>query len=82
MTVTKGEQRRQQERLLAEADRLYEQYGEPLEKDPWGEYIAINPGGEIYVGQNREEVSCIARERLGHGNLLFKIGPRATNTWL
>ncbi len=38
--------------LVEQADALYKQYATPLEKDHWGEYIAISKSGEFVVGSD------------------------------
>ena len=68
--------------LLEESERLYEQYGKPLERDHWGEYVAITRDGRTLLGTDREEVSRAAAEAFGPGNFLFRVGPSVTNRWL
>ena len=68
--------------LLEESERIYELYGKPLEKDHWGEYVAITRDGRTLLGTDREEVSRAAAEAFGPGNFLFKVGPRVTGKWL
>lgn len=82
MALTKEEQRRQQEKLLAEADRLYEQYGKPLERDHWGEYVAISPDGGVLLGQDRRSLTRDAIKAFGNGSFIFKVGPRVVTKWV
>jgi hypothetical protein len=59
-----------------QADRLYEQYGKPLEVDHWGKFIAIAPDGRTVMGASMLEAAQAAQATLGPGVFLFKIGPR------
>jgi hypothetical protein len=65
----------------ADADRLYEQYGRPLEQQHRGEYVAISPAGKTILGRSRLETAKLAKEQFGPGSFLFKVGPRAVGRW-
>lgn len=58
------------------ADRLYEQYGKPLEAEHWGEFVAIAPDGRTVLGATMLEVAELAESTLGLGVFVFKVGPR------
>ncbi|MEJ7655119.1 MAG: hypothetical protein WKH64_18180 [Chloroflexia bacterium] len=70
------EQRRQQQQLTEEADRLYEQYGKPLEEDHFGEFVAITRDGRTMLGADNHDLTRAAKESFGPGNFIFKVGPR------
>jgi len=62
-----------------EHQRLYEQYGKPLEATRQGEYIAISLDGQIILGVRAADVVRQAIENFGSGNFsLARIGHRAT----
>ena len=67
--------------LMAQSEKLYNQYGAPLERDHWGEYVAIFPDGRTLVGQNLIDVSEEALELFGQGSFVFKIGEKAVGKW-
>lgn len=67
--------------LKRQADRLYEEYGRPLERQHWGEYVAIFPDGQMLVGPTRREVAERAVHSIGRGSFLFKIGEQAVGKW-
>lgn len=64
------------------ADKLYEQYAKPLEKDHWGEYIAISPDGKMMLGRDTTQLLKNSAQAFGPGNYIFKIGPRAVGRWI
>jgi len=68
------ELRRDRQAIRAEAERLYETFGEPLEQEHWGKYLAVSPDGRTILGDDLEGVSQEAAETLGQGNFLFKVG--------
>ena len=45
------------EPLMEQANRLYEQYGKPLEQEHWGEFVAIFLDGRTLVGVDLVDVS-------------------------
>ena len=59
---------------LDEADRLYEQYGKPLEAEHWGEYVAIARDGRVVLAPTLLEVMQRATAAFGPGSDVFKIG--------
>ena len=60
---------------VEEADKLYEGYGKPLEKDHHGEYAAIGREGGVVVGKDDIEVADRAIRELGSGNfVLYRVG--------
>ena len=59
------------------ADRLYEQYGKPLEAEHWGEFIAIATDGRTVISPTLRELTQRAEAELGLGVFVFRIGPRA-----
>ena len=69
------------QQLMDQADRLYEQYGKPLEQEHWGEYIAIFPDGRFLLGQGRLEVLDQALAQFGPGSFLFKVGEKVVGRW-
>ena len=81
MRAVRPESHNQQQVLLAEANRLYEQYGKPLEADHLGEFVAISPDGRTLLGTSASEVGRQAKETFGPGNFVFKIGPRVVGKW-
>jgi hypothetical protein len=67
--------------LNQQADRLYEQYGKPLEAQHTGQYVAIFPDGRTIVGPTRLAVAEQALRAVGRGSFLFKIGTRVVGRW-
>ncbi|MBI4492414.1 MAG: hypothetical protein HY690_06435 [Chloroflexi bacterium] len=63
------------------ADRLYEQYGKPLEAQHWGEYVAISPDGRTLLGPTILEVLEKATAAFGPGTFVFKVGEKAVGKW-
>jgi hypothetical protein len=71
-----------QQALREEADRLYDQYGKPLEAEHYGKFIAISSDGRTILGESILEVGQAARAAFGPGSFVFKLGPRAVGRWL
>jgi hypothetical protein len=69
------------QRQLAEADRLYEQYAKPLEKDHNGEYIVVSSRGKYLLGTKLHDVVDAADRQFGPDNFVFKLGETAAVTW-
>ena len=68
-----------------EDDRLYEQYGKPLEKQHWGELVAIGPDGDVIfaTGSRSGKVLKEAIDKFGSGNFAFtRVGERILGQWL
>jgi hypothetical protein len=68
--------------LLEQSGALYERYGKPLEKTHRGKYISISMTGKTLIGDTLIELMQQAKETLGPGNFIFKIGERAVGKWL
>ena len=81
LRAVRPEYQEQQQALLAEANRLYELYGKPLETEHRGEFVAISRDGRTLLGASASEVGREARAAFGSGNFVFKIGPRVVGTW-
>ncbi len=73
-TPEQQEQRRQAKEL---GDRLYEQYGKPLEAEHWGKCLAVHPDGRTVLTDDYETLKERAHAELGTGIYVFKVGPRA-----
>ena len=58
----------------ADLERLYEQYGKPLEAEHWGEYLAISPNGETLLALTPIDALEQSADAFGDGNLIFKVG--------
>ena len=68
---------------IQEDERLYEEYGKPLETEHIGEYVAIGPDGRTLLGESTDEVLQKGVEAFGGGNFgLFRIGHSALEKWL
>ena len=63
-------------------DELYERHGTPLEADHLGQYLAVSPDGRIVLGPDLLDVARQAKEQLGRGCFLYKIGERAVGRWI
>ena len=61
----------------AESDRLYEQYGKPLEATRWGQFIVVSLSGETIVADSLLEAVQRAIDAFGPGGTVFKIGDKA-----
>lgn len=64
-----------------QADALYDQYGRLLEKEHWGEYVAIAPDGRTILAPSVSEAVEKAVETFGPGSFLFKVGEKAVGKW-
>ena len=69
------------QQLTEQAEKLYEQYGRPLEQKHRGEYVAIFPDGRLVLGKSRLEVLDQALSQFGPGSFLFKIGEKVVGRW-
>ena len=67
--------------LMEQSEKLYNQYGKPLEQDHWGEYVAVFPGGRTLVGNDLMVVTDQALDQFGQGSFVFKIGDKAIGKW-
>lgn len=62
-------------------DKLYDKYGKPLEKDHWGDYLAVSENGQTILGKNYLKVALKARSTFGPGSFLYKVGEKAIWKW-
>lgn len=77
--IQNSEVRRQQQlELQRESDRLYERYGKPLEAEHWGEFVAIARNGRFLIGENRRDLTRDAKDALGPGSFVFRIGHKSS----
>jgi pyruvate/2-oxoacid:ferredoxin oxidoreductase alpha subunit len=67
--------------LTREAEALYVRYVKPLEKDRYGEYIAVSRDGKVVLAPSLLDVMEKAEQELEPGNFLFKVGDIAVDTW-
>lgn len=66
-------------RSFEQTERLYEQYGKPLEAEHWGKYLAVHPDGRTVLTDDYETLKERAHAELGMGIYVFKVGPRAVH---
>jgi hypothetical protein len=71
-----------QQEQLAIADKLYEQYGKPLESQHRGEYLAVSRDGRTLLASSLPDVVEQAAEAFGPENYIFKVGDKAVGKWL
>ena len=68
---------------IKEDERLYELYGNPLEKEFPSKFVAIGPDGQTILGDDDAKVLEEAIEKFGGGNFAFtRIGDRTLGRWL
>jgi hypothetical protein len=67
--------------LMEQAESLYEQYGRPLGKEQWREYVAIAQDGRLALGRSRLEALDKALAQFGPGSFHFKVGDRVVGRW-
>lgn len=53
---------------------LYARYGQPLEPEHRGRYVAIQPDGATMVADDHDALAVRARRELGRGSIIFKVG--------
>lgn len=70
------------EQQWADEDRLYAQYGKPLEHERWGDYIAVSRDGRTLLGGNLRVLSGEALDTLGSGTYVVKVGEPEVARWL
>lgn len=63
------------------SDKLYKKYGQPLEKEHWGKFLAVSQKGKTILGDNLLKVAQKAVKTLGPGNFIFKVGDIAVGKW-
>ena len=66
---------------IALSDKLYEQYGRPLEAEHWGEFVAIAQDGRTLLGSSLWDLTDQAMAELRPGSCIFKVGEKAVGTW-
>ena len=71
----------EQTALNQQAERLYERYGKPLEREHRGDYVAIFPDGRTVLGKSPHEFLDKAIDTLGPSSFVFKLGERAVWRW-
>lgn len=62
-------------------DKLYDKHGKPLEKDHWGDYLAVSEDGETILGKDYLKVALKARSTFGPGSFLYKVGEKSVWKW-
>jgi hypothetical protein len=67
--------------LRREMNALYERYGVPLEAEHSGEFVAISKSGDVVLGDDLAQVVHRAKDVLGPGNFVFRVGQRAVGRW-
>lgn len=65
-----------------QADRLYEQYGKPLEREHRGEYLAVSRDGQTLLAPSLLDAVERAADTFGPDNFVFKVGEKAVGKWL
>ena len=68
-------------RSFEQTDRLYEQYGKPLEAEHWGKYLAVHPDGRTILEDDYYILKDRAFDEFGMKFHVFKIGPRTAIRW-
>jgi len=69
--------------MADERQRLYQQYGKPLEEEHTGKFVVIAFDGQTILGKRSGEVLKRAIERFGSGNfVLARVGHRTFGRWL
>jgi hypothetical protein len=66
--------------LTRRVDDLSERYGKPLESKHWAKLVPIAEDGKTMLGDDLL-VTQRARDVLGPGNFIFKVGERAVGKW-
>ncbi len=69
----------QQRELIAYLE-YYIRFGKPLEREHWGEYLAVSAAGETLLGTDPLDLLQRARPAFGPGNTVFKIGEIAVGS--
>ena len=64
-------------RVFEQTERLYEQYGKPLEAEYWGKYVAIRQDGKTIVDEYLDVLTQRANAEFGEApTLITKVGGR------
>lgn len=64
-SMNSAEGRAMSSAVRKESDQLYERYAKSYEKDYYGKFVAIHPGGEMIIADKRYLVLEEMRERWG-----------------
>lgn len=65
------------------SDKLYNQYGKPLEKGHKGEFLAVSFKGKTILGNNLLEIVKKASANFGPANsIVFRVGQKFVGKWL
>ena len=66
----------------AQDDVLYQRYGQPLEAEHRGEFVAISSEGQVITGKDELALAQAALAQFGAGNFaLRRIGMEAEIRW-
>jgi hypothetical protein len=66
-----------------DADKLYEQYVKPLEKEHRGQYVGVSLRGQTIIAPTLLEAVEQASDSFGRGqNVVFKIGDKVVGKLL
>jgi hypothetical protein len=72
-----GVVKQSRDEVFREGEALYEEVAWPLERDHWGEYVAVASNGTFVVGPDLLTVSRTALRELGTGTYVFKVGEKS-----
>ena len=53
---------------------IYDRHVRSLEKEHWGRFVIVAPDGEVFMGDNYEEIREMAKSRGKDGGCSFKVG--------
>lgn len=62
-------------------DELYERYGKPLEREHWGEFVAVSTDGRTLLRPTLLDAAQGALQAFGPGSHIFKVGDRVVGGW-
>jgi len=62
-------------------DERYQRYGQPLEREHAGEYLAISPTGATILGPTLLGVTQRAAQAFGDRAFDYRVGRRSVGTW-
>lgn len=63
------------------AERLYEQFGKPLESTHAGMFVAITPDGRTLLDADLVETVKRASAAFGPDNFVYRVGEGVVGTW-
>lgn len=66
--------KRTQQELLTEAQRLYATYVKPLEQEHLGEYVVVSSDGHLVLSASDLDAVDKGIATMGRGHFLFKVG--------